>query len=76
MLNKNLLREIGREKNSLLILILLKVFDLFTNIALIFSIGNFLNEIVKGNYLVKGFLFQIFSIILIKIMNLMKIIIK
>lgn len=67
MLNKNLLREIGREKNSLLILILLKVFDLFTNIALIFSIGNFLNEIVKGNYLVKGFLFQIFSIILIKI---------
>lgn len=67
MLNKNLLREIGREKNSLLILILLKVFELFTNIALIFSIGNFLNEIVKGNYLVKGFIFQIFAIILIKI---------
>ena len=67
MLNKNLLREIGREKNSLLILILLKVFELFTNIALIFLIGKFLNEIVKGNYLVKGFLFQIFGIILIKI---------
>ena len=41
MLNKNLLREIGREKNSLLILILLKVFELFTN---------FRNYSYKNNY--------------------------
>lgn len=67
MLNKYLLREIGREKKAILVLITLKVFELFTNIALIFSIGNFLNKIVKGNYLVKEFLFQLVIIILIKI---------
>ncbi len=42
MLNKSLLRELGSEKTSLKILIGLKIFELFSNICLIFSIGNFL----------------------------------
>ena len=67
MLNKNLLKEIGREKNSLIVLIVLKVLELFTNICLIFSVGNFLNQIVKGEYGIRAFLFQLIAIILIKI---------
>ncbi|UHR02802.1 ABC transporter ATP-binding protein/permease [Peptoniphilus sp. GNH] len=67
MLNKKLIREIGREKNSLIILISLKVLELLTNVALIFSIGNFINQLVKASYDEKKFIVQIFAILLVKI---------
>lgn len=68
MLNKNLLREIGREKKSLIVLIALKVFELLTNIGLIFSIGNYLNELVKGRNPIQEFVLQMIAIILVKVL--------
>lgn len=67
MLNKNLLKELDREKHSLIVLISLKFLELFTNICLIFSVGNFLDQIVRGEYGVRAFLLQLIAIILIKI---------
>ncbi|ERT58431.1 ABC transporter ATP-binding protein/permease [Peptoniphilus sp. BV3C26] len=73
MLNKKLLNEIGREKKSIITLIILKILELLTNIALIFAIGKFIEEIVAGKYEEKIFIIQILLIIIIAKILIIKI---